>query len=84
MRHSVSLESATFLKKPLFHFISAIGCDVFRATNAMDWMLGILWILIIPSVGNFMDSDPSLCTILCSVLIFECSALFAYKKRIKM
>jgi hypothetical protein len=37
-------------KKPLFYFISAIGCDVFRATNAMDWMLGILWILILPSL----------------------------------
>jgi len=42
-------------KKPLFHLISAIGCDVFRATNAMDWMLGILWILILSSVQYYIQ-----------------------------
>jgi hypothetical protein len=46
--------SQTF-KKPLFRFISAIGCDVLRATNAMDWMLGILWILILPSFQYYIQ-----------------------------
>jgi hypothetical protein len=44
-----------FKKKTLFRFISAIGCDVFRATNAMDWMIGILWIMILPSIQYYIQ-----------------------------
>jgi len=53
--HTVVLEPARLLKKTLFCFISAIGCDVFRTTNAMDWMLGILWIMILPSLQYYIQ-----------------------------